>query len=533
MSAQSRTTARLSRLADRMTRSPRRLWLVSFALFMALAGAWSAATPLGASPDEHAHFIRAAAVARGQFGGTEVMVKHTVAGVDGYFAETGVQLPAWYRDLSSDYQCYAWEPRNTANCMPKIGSGGPTVQATTAAGRYHPAYYLFTGLPTLVTSGPAALYLMRLLSAGLCAALLASAMVGVNEWRRRAPAMLGLLVAATPMALFMAGMVNPSGGEIAAGILVWTAALSILMSPDPLLLNRRLARLGLGGVVLINIRPLGLFWFAGAIAFALLLQQRGAVRQVLRRKALWLWAALLGASAVGALAWAAAHPDNSVIDIPYWYNPWYAAKTTFAYGMEHIEQMIGFFGWLDTKAPPITWVVWIGATGLLAMLTVTLGNRRQIFAVIAMTLATLFVPAAAQAAQYQLGPVWQGRYLLPFAVGLPLLCGFVLSAKDEERPMLPWRRLTGITAVSMAGVNALAFYWTLRRYALGTDGSWLIHHARWLPPLGWLPWLAIYTAAALLVLVPAFATNRAPGERPERFSGFGTGRRSSRLASVD
>ena len=70
----------LTRLADWSARTPKRLWLIAFALFFALTGSWSAASPIGSSPDEHAHFIRAAAVARGQIGGTQVMVTHTVAG---------------------------------------------------------------------------------------------------------------------------------------------------------------------------------------------------------------------------------------------------------------------------------------------------------------------------------------------------------------------------------------------------------------------------------------------------------------------
>lgn len=40
----------LTRLADWSARTPKRLWLIAFALFFALAGSWSAASPLGSSP---------------------------------------------------------------------------------------------------------------------------------------------------------------------------------------------------------------------------------------------------------------------------------------------------------------------------------------------------------------------------------------------------------------------------------------------------------------------------------------------------
>lgn len=85
---------------------------------------------------------------------------------------------------------------------------------------------------------------MRFVSALLCSAMLASALVTAAEWRRRSLAVLGVLAAATPMTLYMGGMVNPSGGEIAAGILVWTAMLSIVLSPDPRLLNHAAGQAG-------------------------------------------------------------------------------------------------------------------------------------------------------------------------------------------------------------------------------------------------------------------------------------------------
>ncbi len=527
----SRLAAGLTGLADRVVRTRRRLWLCSFGVFLALAGAWAMATPLGASPDEHAHFIRAAAVARGQLGGPEVMVKHTVAGVDSEFAETGVQLPAWYAQLPTEHECYSWKTAVPASCAPKIGSGGPTAQATTAAGRYHPAYYLYVGLPSLVTDGPTALYLMRLVSAVLCAALLASAVVTAAEWRNRRPVMTGLLVAATPTALFLAGMVNPSGGEIAAGILVWSAMLAVLRSPDPLLLNRRLARLGIGGLVLIDIRPLGLLWFAGAAVVGLLGHRRGALRPLLRRKALWAWTVLLGLASAGALLWSRRHPDHSVITLPDWYNsPSVAAKVAFDNSMDYIHQMIGWFGWLDTKPPVVTWVVWTAAAGLLAVLTVVLCRRRDSLAVSLVAVGIVLAPPAAQAAQYHLGPVWQGRYLMPFAVGLPLLCGAVLADRAASGgPALPWRRITATVVIPLALVNVAAFYWTLHRFVVGATGSLVNRHAHWLPPGGWVVWTALYAAAALLLVVPAFASDR--GEGPAA-AGRG-GRRRHRLRADD
>lgn len=61
------------------------------------------------------------------------MVPHMVAGIEGQFAETGVQLPEWYKQLPKQHECYAWHEEKPASCAPKLGHSEKTVQVTTAA----------------------------------------------------------------------------------------------------------------------------------------------------------------------------------------------------------------------------------------------------------------------------------------------------------------------------------------------------------------------------------------------------------------
>ncbi|MGW3043152.1 hypothetical protein ACWC9T_24590 [Kitasatospora sp. NPDC001159] len=108
----------------------------------------------------------------------------------------------------------------------------------------------------------------------------------------------------------------------------------------------------------------------------------------------------------------------------------------------------------------------------------------------------------------QLGMIRQGRYLLPIAVGLPIMC----AALCHER--LPWggfawRRLLVLSGFSLALVNAAAFVWALRRNAVGTDGPLLISPAAWVPHGGWPIWVAVYSVAALATgLLTAVSDNR-------------------------
>ncbi len=511
-------TNTMKRLAERLVGTPRRLWAAAFVIFFALGAAWSVSTPIGASPDEHAHFIRAAAVARGQIDGREVMVPHTVGGIEGDFAESGVRLPAWYQELKDVNTCYVFRSEKPASCAPALGHSRETTQVTTAAGRYNPAYYLAVGWPSLLVGGVPGLYLMRLMSAAICAALVASAVLSAAEWRRRALPLLGVVVSATPMSLFMFGVVNPSGPEIAAGILVWSTVLPVLMAPDPLLLTRRLARLGVGAVVLINIRPLGIIWFAAAVAAGLLVQQRSALRAVLRRRSAWLWGLCAGAAVAGALLWQRAHPDNSVIKVQGTLTPMLAARRTFDNSLVYFKQMVGYFGWLDAAPPAATVLVWIGVVVMLVLLALCFARLRETLALLAATAGLVVVPVAAQTAQSDLGMVWQGRYLLPFAVGLPLMATAVCALRSP-RVGMPWRRLVVLSAFSLAVVNAAAFVWALRRNTVGERGPLLMSPAQWAPPGGWPLWVGVYALAALLLagLVLALSKDREPrpGGLPE------------------
>ena len=74
---------------------------------------------------------------------------------------------------------------------------------------------------------------MRLVSAVITAALLASAITAVH--RSAAPLLLGvgLAVAVTPMVLFLGGLVNPSGPEIAAALAFWVCSLVLVSRPGP------------------------------------------------------------------------------------------------------------------------------------------------------------------------------------------------------------------------------------------------------------------------------------------------------------
>jgi hypothetical protein len=123
--------------------------------------------------------------------------------------------------------------------------------------------------------------------------------------------------------------------------------------------------------------------------------------------------------------------------------------------------------------------------------------------------ATVVVLAAA-AYSVILSPIgWelQGRYVLPVAVLLPLLGGFVLY-----RAGAPTRADVFLVGLAVAAMQFAVFWANARRYAVGRHGSLdFASVADWTPPGGWLPWLVLAAAGCLLValsLLPLTAAER-------------------------
>ncbi|HEY4333785.1 MAG TPA: hypothetical protein VGM78_14490, partial [Ilumatobacteraceae bacterium] len=86
----------------------------------------------------------------------------------------------------------------------------------------------------------------------------------------------------------------------------------------------------------------------------------------------------------------------------------------------------------------------------------------------------------------RVGYIWQGRYSIPAAMGLVTLA---IGAS---------RRL-GAAFVAAAAVAEVATLWaTLRRYTVGTYGSWLFRGATWHPLLA--PFALLAINAALVVV---------------------------------
>jgi hypothetical protein len=471
------------------TWTPRRVWLTAFLAFFALAAAWALASPLTSVPDEPWHMVKAAATVRLQLHGTPITVTTHNGRVTNQVPMTGYRLPTAYSFLTNLHECYFNSGHVTAACAKHLTAQPGTALAGTTAGSNNPLYYLAVGWPSLLSHGPLGMYGMRLVSAALSSAMLASAVATAFGWsRRRRYPMAAVLAAATPMALFLNGSVNPNSLEASSAILLWAAILSLLTDPRPELVPRLLTRAGVATIALVSVRQLGPAWALVIVVCAALAGQSGALRAVLMRPAVWLWTGVVGVVGLGSIAWTARFNvlgTGTAATYPNLTFP-VAAKHTFGLSVEYLRQMVGFFGWLDVRAPYHLAELWFVPVLALLAAAAAAGKLRDVAALTVLFGSVILIPVLAQGRQASsLGYIWQGRYLLAVAAGLPLLAAAILAKREPRREWLrrtaPWLPLT-VTASTLA-LGFLMFYATLRRYAVGTRGPLLLPlQPTWTPP---------------------------------------------------
>jgi hypothetical protein len=499
--------------------TPRTPWFLSWpvlaVLFCAPGILWALASPLFSAPDEPAHAVKAVALWHGQLDG-----EHTTTET-GYVITT-FEIPGVWAQASAFRDCFAFHADVTADCSPPFVGSASTTGATSepvdasapgmvspTTGQYPPLFYAVVGWGGRLSAGPVGVYLMRIASAIACGALLtvgARALMRIIDPRL---AVAGVLVAATPMARYLAGTVNPNGLEIAASIAVWCTLLAILRwgdrHDDPLP-RPLLVQFAVAASVMALIRPLSPAFLLAIGLLALVSVPVASVRRVLRDRHAVVAGAVVAVFSLVAIATVvtsgvlASVPGRVDVGTR---NP---ALVIIGESNGYVTEMIGVFGWLDTQPPTFTVLAWLAATFGVVALGITLGSRRAAWSLLAVLAATFVVPIVAQypSATAQ-GLPWQGRYTLPIAVGLPLLAIAVLGDREHESVV---RSITGRLTIGLAVLTELAsvvaFFWALRRYTTGATGSLRIWSTAWQPPAGSIV-LVVATAAVAAATVAVVA----------------------------
>lgn len=506
--------------APRFCWKPKRRWWLTFAALFVMSVAWSLATPLTAAPDEPAHLIKAAAVVRGQLLGTPEPPTRV-----GPSPLVDVRVPEVFAETHHLPACFELRPDVPASCAPRLTSGAKVVSATTYMGRYPPLYYLAVGLPSLWFNSPTGIRLMRLVSALLCCIFLASAFESASQSRRSRLALLGVAIAVTPMVVFLNGTVNPNSLEIATSLCLWVSLLVLFAEETATSRRRMITRSGFSAAVLVEMRGLSVLWCALIAVATLAVAKRECLTALVRDKAARYWTAIVAGSTAFSLWWTVHYDALALLPVGSYAHASFSSLLSTSAGQTGtlLREMVGVVGWLDTPAPPVAFYGWLVlvAVPVVACLGFILWRDhilwRRLYVLGGLVVATVAVPIAIEASQARrLGFVWQGRYTLPLAVGIPVLATLSLPVPlaEDSWASSSARRATARIAVAVAAVVFVAqgamFLSALRRYTVGSHGSLDPFTGSWSPPLGAAGVTALFFVALALYATLIVVRARTP-----------------------
>lgn len=453
------------------------------ALVIAAVGCWALVIPEGGGPDETTHLVRGAGLARGQFDD----------------ADAAYEIPDDV--LPRDISCWAFDPGTPASCAAPRETVGTTIEVPSTAFDYPVWSHLYAGLASRLP-GASPLWWARTANALLAGGLVAAALIAV---RRRPYAAASVIAAATPMAWFSFGIVNPSSTAVAGAIALWVG---LVHRPD----LTWLTAIGFAATALP--RRDGLIWACMAVALWLLIDDRrvGSWWRSLRTGPQALIVAATGATmawgvtaesttsqlvvlaplaivggelvrigrsrlaaagdptraigttvataagAIGLIAVALARPDGWDGEL--------AGRILGQTGANLVEA-IGRLGWLDAPLPTPAIVGWTVIVGVLA--GASLADRTTWF----LGAASILGVALVSAWVFELyqgdttGTYWQGRYSLPLLAGVPIVLGAARLRREVERAIG-----VGVAVGAVAIVN-VAIWAAARRFGVGIEGSLL------------------------------------------------------------
>ncbi len=459
--------------------------------FVLLVGAWIAATVPFAAPDEASHYLRAMEITHGEILGPRVnyppppgITRAQLAFVD--HDTRAVVVPA---QLSPpDVTCMNGVPDIIGRCL-----------EATPDGNFPPLGYL---LPAAALSAAhdtgTGLWLTRAASAvqSLAFLLLAIALL----WDGSGWSVLGLLVATTPMVLFVFSVMNSSGVEIASSLAFASAAVRI--SRDPPHAPRWVwIAFALAGSVAMLTGPIGLaFVVLDLLLFAALLGRRGA-RELIRRSPRAL--AVAGLTLLAAAIVSIVYTRLAGFDTRLGISP---IRSSLVGGLHQLPPVlrdaVGTFGSLTVPLPTAArWIWWLLALGLVVV-AVVVGDRRERLLVGVVVIVCLVFPVlfGAWSDRYS-GYDVQGREVLPVLMLIPLVGGEIVGRKSAAFRDRRWPAVAMSLAIALiAGFQAYA-WWVSARVAAGAPNTIRFYaHASWSPPLGWAPWIAAAGLGAVAML---------------------------------
>jgi len=487
------THGRLTRwlvTAERLT--PGQVFWLAFGALFVLMSAWAFYVPAMAAADEPAHMWKAVATVRGQVVNPEILGTREVV------------IPEMYRD-AQDFMCNAFHPdvpESICDVSKVFNQETPegVRQVVSPAALYNPLYYGIIGWPYLLPDNLVNIYLMRLISVTISALFFAAGFRALRQADMPALSMVAATAVVTPSAVFLCSVINPQALEISAAFALWCQLLLVIRKPAPELLGRRMWLLAFITVMFANSRGLSPFFLALIVISCIALQPWRFTWRVIKDRRSWLPIMVAFLGTVAASAWVlvtnglegGGGPDAApeLLFRRVFKGTLYSTDT-------YIQQIVGTFGWMDTVVP-MWWVIMFSVAFVASMLLVwTVGSWRERTVALGTGLVfCVLVPAVLHGREARvIGWMWQGRYIFPVLIGLPVLVAFVLQARLSHRRIPMGRRLLLSWALLFVVTHVAGLIITMHRYINGIYGSW-----RYITKDSWLPPVPLWGAGVAMVL---------------------------------
>lgn len=446
-----------------------------------LQAAWVFAVPPFRGIDEFDHAYRAAAVAHGQLLPSSEVV------ADGRGAYLSVP-PSIVKAASPICSRYHYTGHDNCNPVRPVGKG--LVEVASGAARYNPAFYWLTGKAAQPFEGTGNLYVTRVSALLLCLGFFWLAAYALASSFRTVWPLGALTLSVTPVFVYSTSLGAPNGVEMTSALALWCSLLGLGARHLERTQERALILIGMvSTAVLVTPRLLGPMWAILILAAVVCCLGRRRTLQLFtaHRVLMVVTAVVVVAATLAALVWNRLAAPNALSAEPDLGlgNPLGNSLAQFPL---YAFQSIAAFPGRDEPAPLPVYVAGLLALGLAAFIASRGVDRRWWSALAGLVVVWLGVQLVVTVSTYShLGPVWQGRYALPFSAGIPV----VMAALSERAGVrLPTRSV----AVGLAGLLFVA-------HAVSIAGVYL-RELETSPYSGTPQWVDV-PAGALVLLVAA------------------------------
>lgn len=418
----------------------RHVALPLFVGMLLVQAAWILTLPPFRGTDEIDHSYRAAEVAGGEWVSHHGVAKNG----RGLLVRVPRSLVVAARPICTSYRYLGHD-----NCYPVTGAGPGRVLVATAAGTYNPVYYWVVGTAAEPLAGATALYLERVVTAVICALLVAAAGWATATWSRTRWPVTTLVLTLTPVVLFSASVAAPNGVEICAALALWSCLLALTRPQAGEHVVPLLVIGAVSATALVTLRSIGPLWAALVILTVAGHLGASGVRRLVtgtRRRA---WSAVTSVVAVATVAsvwWTRSNGVPNFEPTPHGLgNP---VTATLAQYPLWVLQGIAAFPRRHDAAPALVYVL----VGLVSCAVVVAGfraaDRRTRSTMLVVVLLALLVPfVLTMTTVSSTGVIWQGRYGAPYHLGLVLLAGLSLDQQPSRR-----RSSAALATAAIAGM---------------------------------------------------------------------------------